>query len=71
MPSAAGLAFALLIDLVTSAKPHPNKGRAMSQILNNAVAVIGIDIGKNSFQVLGLGDRGAMTLRQKWSHWPI
>src|ERR1700745_1996943 len=39
----------------------------MSQSLNSAVAVIGIDIGKNSFHVVGLDDRGAIVLRQKWS----
>jgi transposase len=39
----------------------------MSQNLNSAVAVIGIDIGKNSFHVVGLDDRGAIALRQKWS----
>ena len=33
----------------------------------NAVAVVGIDIGKNSFHVVGLDDRGAIVLRQKWS----
>jgi transposase len=43
------------------------KEHAMSQNLNNAVAVIGIDIGKNSFHVVGLDDRGAIVLRQKWS----
>ena len=32
-----------------------------------AIAVIGIDIGKNSFHIVGLDDRGAMVLRQKWS----
>jgi hypothetical protein len=32
----------------------------MSQNLNSAVAVIGIDIGKNSFHVVGLDDRGAI-----------
>jgi transposase len=32
-----------------------------------AVAVIGIDIGKNSFHIVGLDDRGAIVLRQKWS----
>jgi Tfp pilus assembly PilM family ATPase len=31
----------------------------MSQSLNSAVAVIGIDIGKNSFHVVGLNQRGA------------
>ena len=39
----------------------------MSQSLNSAIAVIGIDIGKNSFHVVGLDDRGAIVLRQKWS----
>ncbi len=29
----------------------------MSQKLNTAIAVIGIDIGKNSFHVVGLDDR--------------
>ena len=31
------------------------------------VAVIGIDIGKNSFHVVGQDERGAIVLRQKWS----
>jgi len=39
----------------------------MSQKRNTAIAVIGIDIGKNSFHVVGLDDRGAIALRQKWS----
>ena len=39
----------------------------MSHNLNNSVAVIGIDIGKNSFHVVGLDSRGAIVLRQKWS----
>jgi len=38
----------------------------MSQILNT-VAVFGIDIGKNSFHVVGLDGDGALVLRQKWS----
>ena len=33
----------------------------------NVIAVVGIDIGKNSFHVVALDDRGAMVLRQKWS----
>ena len=33
----------------------------------NAIAVVGVDIGKNSFHVVGLDDRGAIVLRQKWS----
>jgi transposase len=39
----------------------------MSQKLNSAIAVIGIDIGKNSFHVVGHDRRGAIVLRQKWS----
>lgn len=31
------------------------------------LAVVGIDIGKNSFHVIGLDRRGAIVLRQKWS----
>ena len=33
----------------------------------NVIAVVGIDIGKNSFHVVALDDRGAIVLRQKWS----
>jgi transposase len=29
-----------------------------------AIAVVGIDIGKNSFHIVGLDDRGAIVLRQ-------
>ena len=36
----------------------------MSQTPNT---VIGIDIGKNSFHVVGHDVRGAIVLRQKWS----
>jgi transposase len=39
----------------------------MSQKLNSAIAVIGIDIGKNSFHIVGHDQRGAIVLRQKWS----
>ena len=39
----------------------------MSEKLNTAVAVMGIDIGKNSFHVIGLDARGAIALRQNWS----
>src|SRR5204863_9920583 len=49
------------------ARGSKDKEHAMSQNLNSAVAVIGIDIGKNSFHVVGLDDRGAIVLRQKWS----
>jgi transposase len=36
-----------------------------------AIAVIGIDIGKNSFHVVGLDKRGRIVLRQKWSRGQI
>ena len=39
----------------------------MSQILNAVIVVMGIDIGKNSFHVVGLDQRGAIVLRQKRS----
>ena len=39
----------------------------MSQTPNTAMAVIGIDIGKNSCHVVGHDARGAIVLRQKWS----
>ena len=43
----------------------------MSQKLESAIAVIGIDIGKNSFHVVGHDERGAIVLRQKWSRGQI
>jgi transposase len=39
----------------------------MSEKLSGAIAVIGIDIGKNSFHLVGHDQRGAIVLRQKWS----
>ena len=39
----------------------------MSGKRNSVIAVIGIDIGKNSFHVVGLDGRGAIALWQKWS----
>ena len=40
----------------------------MSSKHNTAIAtVIGIDIGKNSFHIVGQDQRGAIVLRQKWS----
>jgi hypothetical protein len=39
----------------------------MSAKFNSEIAVIGIDIGKNSFHIVGLDRRGAIVLRQKWS----
>jgi transposase len=39
----------------------------MSNKSTPIVATMGIDIGKNSFHVVGLDRRGAIVLRQKWS----
>ena len=39
----------------------------MPATAQTAIAVVGIDIGKNSFHIVGLDDRGAIVLRQKWS----
>jgi len=43
------------------------QGARHSQTLNAAIAVVGIDIGKNSFHIVGHDERGAIVLRQKWS----
>src|SRR5690349_7705498 len=39
----------------------------MADKLDSVIDVIGIDIGKNSFHVVGLDGRGAVVLRQRWS----
>jgi transposase len=44
-----------------------DKEHAISQTLNTTIAVVGIDIGKNSFHIVGLDERGAIVVRQKWS----
>ena len=49
------------------ARGAKDKEHAMSQNPDGAVAVMGIDIGKNSFHVVGLDTRGAILLRQKLS----
>ena len=49
------------------ARGAQDKERATSQKLNAAIAVIGIDIGKDSFHIVGHDHRGAIVLRQKWS----
>ena len=38
----------------------------MSETAHTAIAVVGIDISKSSFHVVGLDGRGAIVLRQKW-----
>jgi transposase len=49
------------------ARGAKDKEHAMSEKLTAAIAVVGIDIGKNSFHVVGLDERGAIVLRQRWS----
>ena len=39
----------------------------MSEKFNSEIAVIGIDIGKNLFHIVGQDRRGSIVLRQKWS----
>jgi transposase len=43
----------------------------MPKTASAQIAVIGIDIGKNSFHVVGHDNRGAIILRQKWSRGQI
>ena len=52
---------------VEAGKGHQDKEHAMSQTLIAEFAVVGIDIGKNSFHIVGHDERGAIVLRQKWS----
>jgi transposase len=49
------------------ARGTKDKEHDMSQKPNTAIAVVGIDIGKNSFHVVGQDERGTIVLRQKWS----
>ena len=39
----------------------------MSSKANSTVATMGIDIGKNCFHVVGLDQRGAIVVRQRWT----
>jgi transposase len=42
-----------------------DKEHAMSQTFNAAVSVVGIDIGKNSFHIVGQDKRGTIVLRHR------
>jgi len=42
----------------------PDEEHAISQTLNTTIAVIGIDIGKNSFHIVGHDGRGAIVLHR-------
>jgi hypothetical protein len=48
------------------ARGSEDKEYAKSQKSSSAIAVVGIDIGKNSFHVVGHDQRGTIVLRQKW-----
>jgi len=43
---------------------------ARAETLKTAVAVVGIEIGKNPFHIVGLDERGAIALRQMVA-WPV
>jgi transposase len=49
------------------ARGAKDKEHAMPETAQSAIAAVGVDIGKNSFHVVGLDQRGAIVLRQKWS----
>jgi transposase len=49
------------------ARGAKDEEHVMSQQINARVAVVGIDIGKNSFHIIGQNQRGEIVLRQKWS----
>jgi transposase len=49
------------------ARGTKDEEHVMSQQINARVAVVGIDIGKNSFHIVGQDGRGEIVLRQKWS----
>jgi hypothetical protein len=48
-------------------KGWESKEHSHVQQIKSERATMGIDIGKNSFHVVGLNQRGAIMLRQKWS----
>src|SRR5215471_5017681 len=55
------------LPAANAGRGHQRQEHAMSRKLDNSPAVIGIDIGKNSFHIVGQNQRGAIVLRQKWS----
>jgi hypothetical protein len=44
-----------------------DKEPAMADAPKQLIAIVGVDIGKNSFHVVGLDKSGVIVLRQKWS----
>src|SRR6516165_2175763 len=55
------------LPAANAGRGHRRQEHAMSRKLDNSPAVIGIDIGKNSFHIVGQNQRGAVVLRQKCS----
>jgi hypothetical protein len=56
------------------AQPASDAGKRSTATSNKSIAIVatmGIDIGKNSFHVVGLDRRGATVLQQKWSRGQI
>ena len=52
---------------IEAGKGRQRQGARHVPEFNKMIAVIGIDIGKNSFHAVGHDERGAIALRQKWS----
>jgi transposase len=48
------------------ARGAKDEEHAVAHKLNSGIAVMDLDIGKNSFHVVALDRRGAIFLRQKW-----
>ena len=52
---------------IEAGKGRQRQGARYVENPNTAITIVGIDIGKNSFHIVGLDQRGAIVLRQKWS----
>ncbi len=52
---------------IEAGKGRQRQGARHVSELKHLHRVAGIDIGKNSFHIVGLDQRGAIVLRQKWS----
>src|SRR5690242_13289757 len=62
---------ALTSQLRQAGEGRRRKEHTMRENSAKKITVIGIDIGKNTFHVVGLDERGAIALRQKWSRGQI
>ena len=57
----------LMSGMGWSARTQTRSTPRLRQHYRLQIAVVGIAIGKNSFHIVGLDNRGAIVLRQKWS----